>query len=60
MQDDPDRLEAYCFRCKAKKQIKDPTETRMKNGKMAVSGTCITCGTKMFKILPTQEEQRSR
>jgi RNase P subunit RPR2 len=37
-------------RCKAKKEMKNATETRMKNGKPAVSGTCATCGTKMFKI----------
>ncbi len=43
-------MEAYCVRCKAKKEMKDPTETKMKNGKPAVSGTCVTCGTKMFKI----------
>lgn len=43
-------MEAYCFKCKAKKEMKDPTETRMKNGKPAVTGTCVTCGTKMFKI----------
>lgn len=43
-------MEAYCVKCKAKKEMKDPTETKMKNGKPAVSGTCVTCGTKMFKI----------
>jgi hypothetical protein len=26
------------------------TETRTKNGKVAVTGSCVTCGTKMFKI----------
>ena len=43
-------MEAYCVKCKAKKEMKDPTETKMKNGKPAVTGTCSTCGTKMFKI----------
>jgi RNase P subunit RPR2 len=43
-------MEAYCVRCKAKKEMKDPVETKMKNGKPAVTGTCVTCGTKMFKI----------
>ena len=44
------RVEAYCVKCKSKKEMKNATETRMKNGKPAVSGTCETCGTKMFKI----------
>jgi hypothetical protein len=57
MEDSQDRLEAYCFRCKTKKQMKTPTETRMKNGKMAVTGTCVTCGTKMFKILATPDDR---
>lgn len=42
--------EAYCVKCKAKTQISDPKAITMKNGKPAVSGTCPTCGTKVFKI----------
>jgi RNase P subunit RPR2 len=43
-------MEAYCVKCKAKQPMKDPTETTMKNGKPATTGTCSVCGTKMFKI----------
>ena len=43
-------MEAYCVKCKAKREMKDATETKMKNGKPAVTGTCSVCGTKMFKI----------
>jgi hypothetical protein len=43
-------MEAYCVKCKAKREIKDPVETTMKNGKPAVTGTCSVCGTKVFKI----------
>jgi RNase P subunit RPR2 len=43
-------MEAYCMKCKAKQPMKDPTETTMKNGKPATTGTCAVCGTKMFKI----------
>jgi len=43
-------VEAYCVKCKAKKEMKDPTAITMKNGKPATTGTCTTCGTKMFKI----------
>ena len=47
--------EAYCVKCKAKKEMKDAKEVAM-NGKggvqrRAMSGVCPTCGTKMFRIL---------
>jgi hypothetical protein len=49
-------LDGYCFKCKAKKEMSNPTETRTKNGKVAVTGSCVTCGTKMFKIGITLDE----
>ena len=47
--------EAYCVKCKAKRNMKDPQEVEM-NGKggtkrMAMTGICEVCGTKMFKIM---------
>lgn len=35
---------------KANREMKDPQAVTMKNGKPAVKGTCVTCGTTMFKI----------
>ena len=43
-------MEAYCVKCKAKKEVQDPKEITMKNGRPAVTGTCPDCGTKMFRI----------
>lgn len=43
-------MEAYCVKCKAKRQMKDAKAVTMKNGKPATQGVCPTCGTKMFKI----------
>lgn len=43
-------MEAYCVKCKAKREMKDAAAITMKNGKPATTGTCSTCGTKMFKI----------
>ncbi len=43
-------MDAYCVKCKAKTEIKDPQEVTMKNGRPAVTGTCSACGTKVFKI----------
>lgn len=42
--------EAYCVKCRTKRQMKDPHETTMKNKRPAVTGTCPTCGTKLFRI----------
>ncbi len=43
-------MEAYCVKCKAKKEMKDAKEVTMKNGKPAMTGTCGSCSTKMYKI----------
>ncbi len=43
-------MEAYCMKCKQKRQMKDATQTTMKNGRPAMMGTCAVCGTKLFKI----------
>ena len=43
-------MEAYCLKCREKREMKDPTPITMKNGKPATQGTCPNCGTKMFKI----------
>ena len=43
-------MQAYCVKCRAKKEMKDPKSITMKNGKPATQGTCPTCGTKMFRI----------
>ena len=44
-------MEAYCVKCKAKKEISNPQEVTMKNGRKAMQGKCPTCGTKMFRIM---------
>ncbi len=42
--------EAYCVKCKAKQEMKDEKEVKMKNGRDALKGTCPKCGSGMFKI----------
>jgi hypothetical protein len=44
------KVNGYCMKCKAKRDMEDPKKVMMKNGKPATSGTCPKCGTKMFKI----------
>ncbi len=47
--------EAYCVKCKAKREMKDEKEVEMKGKggvkRRALKGECPTCGTKMFRIL---------
>lgn len=43
----------YCVKCRVKegREIKDAKEVTMKNGRKAMKGVCIVCGTGMFRIL---------
>jgi Zn finger protein HypA/HybF involved in hydrogenase expression len=43
-------MQAYCVKCRAKKEMKDAKAITMKNGKPATQGMCPSCGTKMFRI----------
>lgn len=51
----------FCVKCKAKKEIKDPQIVTIKgkggSERKAVTGTCPTCGTKIFKILPKETQK---
>ena len=40
----------YCVKCKASREIVDPRQITMKNGRPATEGRCPVCGTKIFKI----------
>lgn len=43
-------MEAYCLKCRAKREMQDEKQITMKNGKPATEGKCPECGTRMFKI----------
>jgi cold shock CspA family protein len=43
-------IQAYCLKCRAKREMKDPKTITMKNGRPATQGVCSVCGTTMFKI----------
>jgi hypothetical protein len=42
--------QAYCVKCKTKREMQDAAQIQMKNGRPATQGKCPVCGTKMFKI----------
>lgn len=43
-------MQAYCVKCRAKREMKNAKAITMKNGKPATQGVCPVCGTKMFRI----------
>jgi hypothetical protein len=43
-------MEAYCVKCRTKREMKNSEQITMRNGKPATRGICPVCGTKMFKI----------
>jgi hypothetical protein len=43
-------MQAYCLKCRAKRDMRDARQTTLKNGRPATQGTCPVCGTRMYKI----------
>ena len=43
-------MEAFCLKCRTKREMQDPKPVTMKNGKPATTGKCPVCGTVMYKI----------
>ena len=43
-------MEAYCVKCRSKREIKNPEKITMKSVMPATQGTCPSCGTKVFRI----------
>ncbi|MFC1935742.1 DUF5679 domain-containing protein [Chloroflexota bacterium] len=43
-------MEAYCMKCRTKREIRNPSPATLKNGRPATQGTCPVCGTKVFRI----------
>ena len=43
-------MQAYCMKCKAKREIQDPRPIFTSNGAPATQGVCPVCGTKMFRM----------
>ena len=43
-------MEAYCVKCRAKREIRNPQGTALKNGRPATKGTYSSCGANVFRI----------
>ena len=44
------KMQAYCVKCRTKREMRDAKAIIMKNGRPATQGVCPVCGTKMFRI----------
>jgi len=44
------RLQGYCVKCRQKRDINDPQEKVLKNGRPATQGKCSVCGTTITVI----------
>ena len=43
-------MEAYCLKCRMKKEIKDAEQVTLKNGRPATRGKCGDCDGTVFRI----------
>ena len=46
----------YCVKCKKKTELKDAQRVTMKNGKPALKGHCVVCGTTVNPILGAEKK----
>ncbi len=37
-------MQAYCVKCRGKREMSDPRDEMTKNGKPIIKGICPTCG----------------
>jgi hypothetical protein len=42
--------QAYCMKCRTKREIKNPKAVILKNKRPATQGVCPVCSTKVFRI----------
>ena len=52
-------MEAYCVKCREKREMKDPEEVEMKGkggkSRRAMKGKCPECDTGMYRILGSKD-----
>ena len=52
------KTDAYCIKCKSKRQMQDGQKVTMKNGRPAMKGKCPECGTGLHRILSTEKDSQ--
>ena len=53
----PEAMQAYCFKCKTKRDIRQPQALYNKAGAPATRGQCPECGTSMYRMGATPAHQ---
>ncbi len=43
-------MQAYCLKCRTRREMRNPTRVTLKNGRPATQGSCPVCGTRMYRI----------
>lgn len=44
-------MDAYCLKCRTKREIRNPRTVNLKDGRSSSQGTCQVCGTKVSRII---------
>ena len=47
-------MEAYCMKCKTKREMKDPVASFNAKGSPVTIGVCPVCGTKLYRMGRTE------
>ena len=47
-------MEAYCVKCRTKREMQNVQQVTLKNGRPASQGQCAVCSTKIFRIGATK------
>jgi DNA topoisomerase-1 len=50
-------MEAYCMKCKTKREVKDPVAGFNAKGSPVTTGTCPVCGTKLYRMGRTEAHE---
>jgi len=50
-------MEAYCMKCKTKREMKDPVANFNAKGSPVTIGTCAVCGTKLYRMGRTDSHE---
>ena len=43
-------MQAYCVKCRAKREMRNPKAVTLKNNRPCTQGVCPSCGTKLIRM----------
>ncbi len=52
----PEKITAYCVKCRKVVEMKNPKLVTLKNGRLAYKGTCPYCGTTVYRFVGRKKE----